>query len=83
MPIFFSEYLYYYLIHPVWPGCPIEHPFCPNSYIFLGNGNSLNFRRADSAKSLECSTRVEKTDASRAEKDNRRGPRFMGRGEEI
>ena len=45
--------------------------------------NSLNFRRADSAKSPERSTRVEKTDASRAEKDNRREPRFMGRGEEI
>ena len=47
--------------------------------------NSLNFRRADRAKSLERARRLKKRKlpAGGAEKDNRREPRFMGRGEEI
>ena len=47
--------------------------------------NSLNFRRADRAKSLERARRLKKRKlpAGGAEKDNRREPRFMERGEEI
>ena len=50
-----------------------------------GNGNSLNFRRVDSAKSLKRARRLKKRKlpAGGAEKDNRKEPRLMGRGEEI